>query len=396
MYDQIYEAEPVTNPTGEAFGLYRDGRYLVVDLDQHRFPPRCVKSDLPVNVPPAYLTLRTYNVNGEELNLMRNVVVASAGQPLTINETNKGNNVIVPLVVPLGHEWQAKLGSNFGLILAVSSIVLTVLLFIATIMLAISDNDWFFVPAIGCGFGVVGMISGFVLMTRRDYRVVSIQRLADRKVWLRGVHHDWLARLPEFRLNPAFLGREYKRAVSSTWWSFGTALVFGMAAVVCVLIAASGYLRGVASRDWPSVQGTIGSAHITEHSSSRRGRTTRWWNVNFDYHYEVNGDRLSGSSYEKEHSADAAQANLQSKPPGTPIGVYYNPTSPADHRLTPGISDAEILWIIAAVAVSSVALIACAYGMAARSRATRFQWDLDELTRQQPFGQKNDFGFPSR
>jgi hypothetical protein len=396
MSSEVYQAEYAEQTLPEGTGLWRDGRSLVVDLAAHAFPHRCLKTDLPLkDAAHAFVSLRTYNVIADELNLVRGLVVASTGQMLTISENSKGNNVLVPLGVPLAPEWQAKLKSNFGLILAVSSIVLTVLLFIATMLLAFANNDLFIVPAIGCGLGVVGMISGFVMMTRRDSSVLSIKRLADRKVWLSGVHHDWLSRLPEFRASPEFLGREIKRAESSRWWSFATAIVFGIAAIVCVPIAANGYLKGIASRDWPSIEGKLYGTHVTAHSSTRKGRTTRWWNVNFNYDYTVNNEQHSGKSYEKEHSAEAAEANRQRKPDGTPVTVFYNPGSPGDHRLERGISDGEVGWLVAAAIVSIIGLIAACYGLAARSRGAQYQSQLDELALQPP-GKRGEFGFANR
>jgi hypothetical protein len=344
---------------------------------------------VPVRGPHTLVEPRTYNALNDELNLVTGLIVASTGQPLKISRNNKGNNVVAPLAVPLAAEMQGKLKSHLGLILAVSSILFTIACFVA--IFALIGNDWFIVPMIGCGLGVFGTIFGFILMTMRTYRVLSIARLADRKLWLRGAHPDWLARLPEYQISPELLARDYKRAVSSTWWSFGTAIVFGIAAVICIPFAIKGYYHGLASRDWPNVQGTVRGANITSH----RTKSGRYWNVNFEYHFSVNGGQYSGKDSDRYNSEWDAQNALNNKRDGTPITVFYNPAGPDDNRLQQGLSEGEIFLTIASVVVSIVSLIATGYGVSARSRAGRFKDQMELLAGPPQFSQTG-FGFPTR
>lgn len=389
MSYEVFNAEFAPDDGRPATGLWRDGKLLVVELAAHQFPNRCLKSDVPVRGPHTLVEPRTYNVLADELNLVTGLVVASTGRSLSISRNNKGNNVVTPLAVPLAPGMQARLKSWLGLFLAISGIVFTIACFVT--MLFLIQTDWFIIPMIGCGFGVFWMIFGFVWMTLRTYRVLSIQRLADRKVWLRGVHRDWLARLPEYKISPELLGRDYKRAVTSTWWSFGTAIVFGIAAIVCVPLSIVGYYHGLASRDWPSVQGSVHGANIT----TGRTKSGRYWNVNYDYRFTINGQTYSGHESDRHSNEFDAQNNLNSKQDGTPITVFYNPDIPGDNRLQPGISDGEILLIIAAVIVSLISTIAAGYGVAARSRAGRCRNQIEMLAGPPQFP-PTGYGFPLR
>ena len=167
--------------------------------------------------------------------------------------------------------------------------------------------------------------------------------------------------------------------------------MFGIAAVICVPLSVIGYYHGVASRDWPSVQGTVSGANIT----TGRTKSGKYWNVNYDYQFTVDGQQFSGHESDRHNSEWDAQNNLNSKPDGTPITVYYNPDIPDDNRLQQGLSDGEILLMVAAVVVSVISLIAASFGISARSRAGRFK-DQIELLAGPPQFPRKDYSFPAR
>ena len=73
-------------------------------------------------------------------------------------------------------------------------------------------------------------------------------------------------------------------------------------------------------------------------------------------------------------------------PPGSPAATYYNPADPADYRMAPGLKDDEIFWIIGAVIVSIVAIVATCFGLVARSRAKAYKDQIDGLTSPPTFG----------
>ncbi len=384
MSPAIYDAQLADDFTADAIGLWRDGKLLVLEIGAHQFPNRCLKTDLPISGPHSLVEVRTQNVLPDELDLVRGLVIASTGQLLRIKENNKGNKVYAPLGVPLAPELQAKLKSNFGLILALSSIGLTIVLFTLTMILSFAGSDLAVIPLLGCLVGIIGIITGFMLLMSRTSGILSVARLADRKLWLTGVHLDWLARLPEYRISLDLLGRDYKRAVKYMWMAFGTSIVAGLAAIICTPFAVSGYQRGMASQDWPSVDGTIRSASISEHRSGRRRRVS--FHVDFQFDYSVNGQQHAGENYENESTRAAAEMNLRNKPDGTLINVFYNPESPADHRLKRGLSGAEIGWIIASIITAGIALIALIPGFGHRGKASKFKLQIDQRAAQQPFG----------
>jgi hypothetical protein len=385
MSRDYYQAEFASPTSLPAVGLFRDGRFLVVDLADHQFPDRCLKTDEPISGAHTLVEMTTYNVAAEELALVRGLVVASTNQLLRINENNKGNNVVVQLGVPLTAAQTRRLKSPWPLLFVIAAILFTIGCF-GGMFLAVDPNNAaiFLSLFVGCVLGIFGMLFGFVALTTRTSRVLSIKRLADAKVWLRGAHPDWLARLPEYAVSTDLLKRDQQRSASSAWWSLATAAVFGIATLISVPIAAIGYAKGVASQNWPTAEGKIGNVSISKHSTSRRGRRTVWWHVDFDYTYQVQQQSYSGKSFEREDTEQAAQFNMQQKPPGTPIDVFYNPANPADNRTERGLSKGEIFWIVGAVVVSLIALIAAAYGLIARSRAAAYQYQLDERARGLP------------
>jgi|GEM_PF-4121638 len=382
MSQDFFQAEFIKPAEMPSAGLFRDGRYLVVDLASHQFPDRCLKTDQPISGAHSLIKLQTYNVPADELDLIRGLVVASTNQLPKISESNKGNSVIVQLGVPLTPAQARRLKSPWPIISVIFFIALTIACF-AGLFLAVDPNNAliFLSILVGVLIGIVGMIGSFVMLTLRTSRVLKIKRLADRKVWLGGVHADWLARLPAYAASLELIQRDHRRAASTEWWSFATALVFGIATLICGPIAFLGYTKGVASRTWPMAEGAIQNAEMKHHTSSRRGRRSEWWTVNFDFIYQANGQAFVGKGSERENSEWAAQNNLQRKPPGTPITVYYNPARPADNRLERGLKDSEIIWIVVSVIVCVIAVIAAIYGLMARARKAGIQLQLDEHER---------------
>lgn len=383
MSQGFYQAKYAAAESATTRGLFRDGKYLVVELADHEFPDQCVKTDLPISGAHAPMELKTQNVRAEELNLVRGLVVSSTGQPLQISENNKGNRVVILLGAPLAPEMLAKLKSRVGTYVMIASAVFTVAMLIGAILTAQANSEWFAVPLLGMIAGGVGILAGYVISSMRSSSLLTVQRLADGKVWLKGAHHDWLARLPVYQISPGLLQREYRRAVSSTWWSFGTAIGCGIAAIIGIPVSIHGYNKGVASRDWPSVQGQVVRAYITSHKPRR---SSRYWRVNYEFVYVVAQEQFSGKSYLRENSPEQAEATLQAMPPGSPAATYYNPADPADYRMVPGLKEDEIFWIIGAAVVSIVAVVAACYGAVSRSRASVFKDQIDGISGPSAFG----------
>ena len=378
MSQDFYQAEfakPTEIPT---VGLFRDGRHLVVDLVDHQFPDRCVKTDVPISGAHSLIKLATYNVPADELNLVRGVVVASTNQLPHIKENNKGNSVIVQLGVPLTAAQAKRLKSPWSLVTAIGFLVWTIACFAGLYLFNAPNQIPIFLGLLlGVLVGIIGMIVGLILMVNRTTRVLSVLRLADRKVWLKGVHPAWLARLPTYTASVELLQRDWQRAKSSEWWSFGTAILFGIAALVCIPLAINGYFHGMSSETWPETQGAIQRVEVNAH----RSKSHRWWTVDFDFDYSVEGKHYTGRGSQREESEWDAQNNAKQKPAGTPVTVFYHPQQHDDNRIERGLSGGEIIWMVAAVIVSLIAVIAAMYGLMARVRKAGLQAQLDERQR---------------
>jgi hypothetical protein len=103
--------------------------------------------------------------------------------------------------------------------------------------------------------------------------------------------------------------------------------------------AYNNYIKGKASVNWPSVEGTITRSSV-ETSTGRRGRTN--YNAKIEYRYAVNGHPFSGSRVRftdmSGSSESSAQALVDSYPVNSKHNVFYDPDDPSCCTLEPGIN----------------------------------------------------------
>lgn len=95
---------------------------------------------------------------------------------------------------------------------------------------------------------------------------------------------------------------------------------------------------GRASRDWPTVPGTILSTSIEEVRSRKTREVTFFPRVTFDY--KVAGQAFHGTRFSAHGSGTnvhrEAQAAIERYPIGSEHRVYYIPADPASSLLEPG------------------------------------------------------------
>jgi hypothetical protein len=135
---------------------------------------------------------------------------------------------------------------------------------------------------------------------------------------------------------------------SASPWIVSTFL-FGLAALI--LYPSSWLLlEGYRSTSWPHTDGVIRSTKIIE-----RPRTSRFgdglWHIpiiRYDYQIEAThytNSRVAFASYRPNHGCGSqaeAQAIIDHYPPEKQVSVFYEPTSPSNSVLEPGIQDSVL------------------------------------------------------
>lgn len=119
------------------------------------------------------------------------------------------------------------------------------------------------------------------------------------------------------------------------------------------------FWRGLQSRSWPSVEGTIVHLQIREQvvDTTDTGDPIVCVFPNIEYEYEVAGNtyrstriRFGGTLYWSGEEAIRKLSEMYA--PGTPVRVHYNPKRPQEALLEPGIS--AVAWILFAVGMSAL------------------------------------------
>jgi len=220
-------------------GLWRDGRWLVVDLQEHAFPNRCVKTNQPVEPPQPPLRLTCFSPPYLEVERLRSEHRQDGDAKVTIIEGHKQTTrVVVELKVPLNPRWQRILHTPLGTRLLWGGAALILLRLASqwlTEQLELSGEFlglWMWVliiPALAIG--------AFVLLFQSF--ILNIRRLDECKIWISGVHRDWLKPLPEFVPSQGMIERQMFAANGQLWVSIGLAI----ALFVLVICAANADLQ---------------------------------------------------------------------------------------------------------------------------------------------------------
>jgi hypothetical protein len=162
-------------------GLWRQGNLLVMDK-RAQLPPRCVKSNVP--------TQRTLK---RTLSWHHPVIFVSILAGLLIY-------VILALVlrktatiyIGLSDEWFAK--RRMRILISWMTVLAGIVTLVTALTLNDRNNSLVFLIPIAVLMMFVGTIYGLV-----GARMVSPKKITETHVWLKGVHPDFLAELPELQ-----------------------------------------------------------------------------------------------------------------------------------------------------------------------------------------------------
>lgn len=166
---------------GLADGLWREGKLLVMDK-RATLPPRCVKSNVPTNRtlkrslswhhPAIFVTILA--------GLLIYVIIALlARKTATIH-------------IGLSDEWFAK--RRMAIFGGWMIVLASVAMFVAGLILEDRSNNLILLVPISFVVFFGGAIYGLI-----GSRMVAPTKITDTHVWLKGVHPDFLAQLPEVR-----------------------------------------------------------------------------------------------------------------------------------------------------------------------------------------------------
>ena len=101
-------------------------------------------------------------------------------------------------------------------------------------------------------------------------------------------------------------------------------------------------VRGLNSRNWPTVLGTVlASDVVISPNSDSDGSTSTTFGAKITYQYEVEGQQFFGDrrTFAEYRSSSSARAHriAHQYPPGSQVAVYYHPWRPELCVLEPGI-----------------------------------------------------------
>ena len=106
---------------------------------------------------------------------------------------------------------------------------------------------------------------------------------------------------------------------------------------------AHGVYKQFESQKYPSVAGTITHSEVTSHSTSKGGTS---YTAVISYRYEVDGQKFEGSKLRfgtTVSSSEYARAAVNAYPLGSTAQVFYNPASPQESLLSPGVNGSDFM-----------------------------------------------------
>lgn len=172
-----------TPGTGAGQGLWRDGKQLVIRKGT-KLPARCVKTNEPTD---ATLKRQLYWHNPAIYLFLFLGIIGLLIYVVVAMSVRKSAEIYIGLS-PRGFRRR-----RWGIAIAWLSLLLGSVLFVVGIANTRPNNDWWIAILVSLFGGLIGLIVGVVIS-----RVVAPAKITDTHVWLKGVHTDYLAALPEW------------------------------------------------------------------------------------------------------------------------------------------------------------------------------------------------------
>lgn len=121
--------------------------------------------------------------------------------------------------------------------------------------------------------------------------------------------------------------------------------------------------RGVASRSWPTAEGSVLGAAVEREPASvgPGGRAYHLFSPAVEYEYEVRGERYSCSTVSAADmsTTNAARAEriAERYAPGSRVTVYYNPRRPGQAVLEPGAAAGAWLPLLVGAGMFAISAV---------------------------------------
>ncbi|WP_254511028.1 hypothetical protein [Anatilimnocola floriformis] len=212
-------------------GVWRDGNALVIDLAGHHFPRRCVKSNELVEPPFSLVSLTCHSPGYAELKLLQAEPRRFARTKYVVTSGHKQETRIhFELPLPLTPRWRTIVQSKWGVRLLWIGAAMLMATYAAWVLLH-NSFDWEWIPQLSLAVSILVLICGAAVQLHQR-STLTVQKLFDGKIWIGGVHGDWLATLPPFTPSKRMLTEEV-RLLS---WSFWISASGGLALLLLFLI----------------------------------------------------------------------------------------------------------------------------------------------------------------
>jgi hypothetical protein len=147
---------------------------------------------------------------------------------------------------------------------------------------------------------------------------------------------------------------------------YRTAKILAAIGLVLLLIGARYLYQGLASQNWPTAEGRI----LYSHARTGRSYETLLW-----YEYYVGNQRYLAGNYRAGGNStpfrDVAVAAAKRYPEGRAVKVHYNPSSPGEALLEPGVWYGNFVLPGIALIVLVAAWLAKKYAEAVATRRPR-------------------------
>jgi hypothetical protein len=219
-------------------GLWRDGNYLVISENSHHFPRRCVKTNEPVEKPKEFIQFATWGLSYSDL---QHLSPAQRAEVLDTRPLLGQRNVpshSVQLRLPLNQRWQWIFRTWSGVWAIAAGAVIAI---VGQLSLNSKELEpsvllplWRGLLVLGIGLALCGGLFLFAVNW-----MLSIRHMADGKIWIAGVHRDFLKPLPDYVPMRQTLEHEMFRGNWQLWTYLSLGIVFVVLILVAVAVGAS-------------------------------------------------------------------------------------------------------------------------------------------------------------
>ncbi len=128
--------------------------------------------------------------------------------------------------------------------------------------------------------------------------------------------------------------------------------IFALVGLVVIILAVGQIQLGTASKSWPSTNGTVQVSSMTS-SYGCHGKSGCYYTyvANIDYAYNVGGVQYSSGQLNIIGSASSRdpsyiQGLVNQYPVGESVQVYYNPATPSQAVLQPGVQSGSYALVV--------------------------------------------------